>query len=84
MNLKALYDALASWRFDLPSLVLPLVLFFGAVFGVRKIKKAFEHALSDKVKFAVDGVIYNLSDLPVNFHPVAIRASAVDTPFGAM
>jgi hypothetical protein len=24
-----------------------------------------------------------LSDLPLNFHPVAIRASAVDTPFGA-
>jgi hypothetical protein len=22
-------------------------------------------------------------DLPLNFHPVAIRASAVDTPFGA-
>jgi hypothetical protein len=23
-------------------------------------------------------------DLPLNFHPVAIRASAVDTPFGAV
>ena len=23
-------------------------------------------------------------DLPLNFHPAAIRASAVDTPFGAV
>ena len=23
-------------------------------------------------------------DLPLNFHPAVIRASAVDTPFGAM
>ncbi len=24
------------------------------------------------------------SDLPLNFHPAAIRASAIDTPFGAV
>jgi hypothetical protein len=27
--------------------------------------------------------LYN-SDLPLSFHPVAIRASAVDTPFGVV
>ena len=27
---------------------------------------------------------YSRTDLPLNFHPAAIRASAVDTPFGAV
>jgi hypothetical protein len=32
------------------------------------------------------GILFqpNASDLPLNFHPAAIRASAVDTPFGAV
>jgi hypothetical protein len=29
-------------------------------------------------------VFFNVIDLPLNFHPVAIRASAFDTPFGAV
>ena len=40
--------------------------------------QAFVHAIIE--------YIYDLADrdLPLNFHPAAIRASAVDTPFGAV
>jgi GTPase SAR1 family protein len=44
---------------------MPLVLFFGAVIGARKVKKTLQQALNDKIKFAVDGIIYNLS-LPIS------------------
>jgi hypothetical protein len=36
------------------------------------------------VVFAYDNNIGAPSDLPLNFHPAAIRASAVDTPIGAV
>jgi hypothetical protein len=34
----------------------------------------------------VRGIAHNyfVGDLPLNFHPAATRASAVDTPFGAV
>ena len=33
-------------------------------------------------RFAENGI--DSRDLPLNFHPAAIRASAFDTPFGAV
>jgi len=31
-----------------------------------------------------DAYLYCMSDLPLNFHPVGVRVSAVDTPCGAV
>ena len=33
---------------------------------------------------ALAAIIFSTSDLPLNFHPATIRASAVDTPIGAV
>lgn len=45
----------------------------------------FRSKRGDRVKILVwDGTGLVLTDLPLNLHPAAIRASAVDTPFGAV
>jgi len=48
---------------------------------LRKIDPVFSGAGYDPQDVKV---LFNPIDLPLNFHPAAIRASAVDTPFGAV